>query len=173
MSRLSSDETHSDQFNLAPWMIFFAFDTVCRIAFSDDQGMMEKQADMGKTLEGARHRFAYWHSWQSLPWLERLLYKNKWAVQRTARSSNKGSLLGQLAGARLQDRLQNGGLGTNSDLLDRFLQGAEREPGVITPATVHGLVISVVSHTIVPINSTSPLTTEHRSTQVPKLPLQL
>ncbi len=123
-------------------MIYYAFDTVCRIAFSDDQGLMEKQADMGSTLEGARQRFAYWHAWQSLPWLERLLYKNRWAVARSAKAGAKGSVLGQLALSRLQDRLEKGGV--HSDLLDRFLQGAERDPNTFTTSTIQGLVMSMI-----------------------------
>ncbi|KIW65684.1 hypothetical protein, variant 2 [Phialophora macrospora] len=144
MSRLGNVEMQGDQLNIAPWLIFFAFDTICRIAFSDDQGLMEKQADMGNSLEGARQRLAYWHTWQALPWMERLLFKNRWAVRLSARASNKGSMLGQLAAARLQDRLEKGGLGTYSDLLDRFLQAAERDPEVIANTTVHGLVISMI-----------------------------
>jgi hypothetical protein len=145
MGRLGNAEVHRDQLNIAPWLIFFAFDTVCRIAFSDDQGLMEKQADLGNSLEGGRQRFAYWHTWQSLPWLERLLYKNSWALWRSTRSKNKGSTLGQLAAGRMQDRLEKGGLGTYSDLLDRFLQGAERQPDIFTPRAVQGLVMSMVS----------------------------
>src|SRR6202000_1913562 len=69
IGRLSNPEVHREQLNLAPWLIFFAFDTICRIAFSDDQGLMEKQADLGNSLEGGRQRFAYWHAWHFLPLL--------------------------------------------------------------------------------------------------------
>ncbi|KAJ9615703.1 hypothetical protein H2200_001779 [Cladophialophora chaetospira] len=143
MSRLSNDQVNLDQLNIAPWIIFFAFDTICRIAFSDDQSLMERQADTGNSIEAGRQRFIYWHNWQSLPWLERLLYKNWWAVRRSAKSGSKGNSLGQLAGARLQDRLEKGGLGLHSDLLDRFLQGAERD-NTITKTTVLGLVMSMI-----------------------------
>jgi cytochrome P450 len=143
MSRIGHNEVNHDKLNIAPWMIFYAFDTICRIAFSDDQGLLEKQADLTRSLEGGRQRFNYWHTWQSLPWLEKLLYKNRWALERSKKNPT-GSILGQLAGARVKDRLEKGGVGTHADLLDRFLQGMERQPDVINATTVHGLVMSMI-----------------------------
>lgn len=125
--------------NIAKWIIFFAFDTICRIAFSDDQGFMAKQADLGNTLEAARLRFQHWHFWGPLPGLERLIFKNR-LVTRTSGTS----LLGKLASERLQSRMEKGGLGTETDLLDRYLQAAQRDPATFTPATLIGILISTI-----------------------------
>ncbi|KAK5281626.1 hypothetical protein LTR40_004529, partial [Exophiala xenobiotica] len=125
--------------NIAKWSIFFAFDTICRIAFSDDQGFMAKQSDLGNTLEGARERFRHWHLWGPLARLERLIFKNRFATRTSGTS-----LLGKLASERLQTRLEKGGLGTHSDLLDRYLQAAERDPATFTTSTIIGIMISTI-----------------------------
>ncbi|KAK5554570.1 hypothetical protein LTR46_007296 [Exophiala xenobiotica] len=125
--------------NIAKWSIFFAFDTICRIAFSDDQGFMAKQSDLGNTLEGARERFRHWHLWGPLARLERLIFKNRFATRTSGTS-----LLGKLASERLQTRLEKGGLGTHSDLLDRYLQAAERDPATFTTFTIIGIMISTI-----------------------------
>lgn len=145
MSQLAGGEVNREKLNIAPWIAFFAFDTICRIAFSDDQGLMKKRTDMNNAMATARIRLAHWHAWRWLPWLEKLIYKNGWAKARS-RANPKGSLLGQLAAARLQDRVQKDGSETFSDLLDRFLQAGQREPKLFTNATIFGLVISIVSN---------------------------
>ncbi|KAI1627615.1 cytochrome P450 [Exophiala viscosa] len=137
ISKLQSSD--SEVVDMARWTIFFAFDTICRIAFSDDQGFMEKQSDLGDTLEGARGRFAYWHWWGPVYKLERLLFKNRFATR-----ASKTSLLGKLATERLQARLEKGGLGTHSDLLDRYLQAGQRDPTTFTTSTIIGVVISTI-----------------------------
>lgn len=144
MSQLSGGDVDREKLNIAPWIAFFTFDTICRIAFSDDQGLMKKRTDMGNAMASVRLRLAHWHTWRWLPWLEKLIYKNSWAKARS-RANPQGSLLGQLAAARLQDRVQKAGSETFSDLLDRFLQAGKREPELFTNATIFGLVISIVS----------------------------
>ncbi|KIW83515.1 hypothetical protein Z517_02760 [Fonsecaea pedrosoi CBS 271.37] len=130
---------HSE-LNIARLVIFFAFDTICNIAFSDDQGFLEKQSDLGNTLEAARLRFGHWHDWQALPKLERLIYKNRLATRGTSGTS----VLAKLATERLQTRLDKGGLGTHSDLLDRYLQASERDPATFDRSTIIGLLISTI-----------------------------
>ncbi|KIX01734.1 uncharacterized protein Z518_09460 [Rhinocladiella mackenziei CBS 650.93] len=125
--------------NIAKWCIFFTFDTICRIAFSDDQGFMDKQSDLGNTLQGARERFSHWHTWQSLPKLEKLLFKNRFASRVTGTS-----LLAKLAGERVQKRIEDGGIGAHSDLLDRYLQASIRDPVTFDKSTILGLVISII-----------------------------
>ncbi|KIW23218.1 uncharacterized protein PV07_11436 [Cladophialophora immunda] len=137
MSRLANTDP---EVNIARWIIFFAFDTICNIAFSDDQGFMEKQSDLGNTLAGSRQRFDHWHNWQSLPKLEKLIYKNRFA----SRGTSGTSLLGKLAIERLETRLEKGGLGTHSDLLDRYLQASERDPVTFDRSTIIGLLISTI-----------------------------
>jgi cytochrome P450 len=137
ISRLQ--QSSESEVNIAKWIIFFAFDTICRIAFSDDQGFMEKQTDLGDTMEAARRRFLHWHEWGPLPQVERLLFKNRFVTKTTGTS-----LLAKLASERLQTRLEKGGLGTHSDLLDRYLQASERDPATFSKSTIMGIVISTI-----------------------------
>jgi cytochrome P450 len=125
--------------NLASWINFFTFDTISRIAFSDDQGLMDKQTDLGNVLEASNARSQHWHDWSPLPKLERLIFKNRLAIRATGTSR-----LGQLAGARLQDRTEKGGLGTHQDLLDRYLQAGAHAPQLFDQTTIFGLVISTI-----------------------------
>lgn len=140
MDRFATSEQGND-LNIATWNIFFAMDTICCIAFSDSQGLMERQEDIGKTLEAGRERFLHWHDWRSLPWLEKLLFKNRWIIRV---SNQKSSSLGGLATQRLQHRMEKGGLGSFSDLLDRYMQARENDPSTFTPATIMGLVMSTI-----------------------------
>lgn len=136
MARLADSDP---EVNIAKWTIFFTFDTICNIAFSDDQGFMQKQSDLGNTLEGARQRFQHWHDWQTIPQIEKLLFKNRFS------SSVAGtSPLAVLAQERLQTRLEKGGLGTHSDLLDRYLQAGERDPVLFDKSSIIGLCISTI-----------------------------
>ncbi|KIW11732.1 hypothetical protein PV08_09004 [Exophiala spinifera] len=144
ITRLMDRFTLSEQdkvFNIATWNIFFAMDTICNIAFSDNQGLVERQADIGRTLQGGKERLLHWHNWQSLPWLEELIFKNRWAT----RGSQKSSKLGELATERLQERMEKGGRGNFSDLLDRYLQARERDPATFTRSTILGLVMSIIA----------------------------
>lgn len=125
--------------NIAQWTIFYSFDTICNIAFSDDQGFMQKQSDLDDTLDGVRQRFQHWHNWQSLPKVEKLLFKNRLASRVT-----KTPILAKLASERLKTRFEKGGLGTHSDLLDRYLQASAREPALFDSSTITGLVLSTI-----------------------------
>jgi hypothetical protein len=44
--------------DLTKWINWFAFDTMARIAFSEDQGFMSHQEDIGGAMDAARARFA-------------------------------------------------------------------------------------------------------------------
>jgi len=140
MDRFAACEQNKD-INIASWNTFFAMDTICNIAFSDSQGLMERQADIGRTLEGGRQRLEHWHYWQSLPWLERLIFKNPWAL----RSNQKSSVLVQLATERLKDRLEKGGRESFSDLLDRYMQAREKDPTTFTLSLITGLTMSIIA----------------------------
>jgi cytochrome P450 len=122
--------------NLAKWITLFAFDTICRIAFSDDK---IAQHDIDATLKGSRERFTHWHFWLALPSLERLLYKNSFM-----RGVAEPSLLGMRAHAKVQDRGAEYGQGTHSDLLDHYLKANVKAPELFSQETVVGLVISTI-----------------------------
>jgi cytochrome P450 len=116
---------------------YFAFDTIFRIAFSDND---IDEYKMDEILEGTQTRFIHWHRWFALPDLEKLIYKNPLATRITPTS-----FLGQKATERIQQRNEEGGLGTHSDLLDRYLQAEKKAPTIFGPATITGLVMSIIN----------------------------
>jgi cytochrome P450 len=125
--------------DLQQWLSFFAFDTICRMAFSDDAGMMNRQQDVGDTLRGGRARFLYWNKWFAYPKLEALLYKNRWT-----RGIVTQNILTSMAVERVQGRIQEGGKGTHDDLLDRYFQAQEKAPDVFTIPNITAITLSTI-----------------------------
>lgn len=126
--------------DLAEWCNWFAFDTMARIAFSEDQGFMSHQEDIGGAMEFARSRFRHWTFYWTIPWLDELLYKNWWA----RRSKRRPSGLMRLAIRAVEARKEKGGLGTHHDLLDLYMQCAESDPELYTPETIIGITITTI-----------------------------
>ncbi|KAH8812814.1 cytochrome P450 [Xylogone sp. PMI_703] len=136
--QLLNDRVTSDApvVDLVRWLKLFAFETICRIAFSDSN-FSEK--DVQDTLVGVKERFDHWQRWYALPGLEKLLYKNVFT-----RGSLSPSLLVKKAIARVNERVTSGGTGTHADLLDRYLQANQKAPEHFGTETVVGLVISII-----------------------------
>ena len=125
--------------DLQKWLAFFAFDTICRIAFSDSPDLLGHGQDLGATIEGASTRFLFWHSWFALPWLEALIYKN-----RFIKANPSASILTAMAVQRVSKRLEAGGAGTEKDLLNLYFEAHERMPDVFTKQLVTGLTLTTI-----------------------------
>jgi cytochrome P450 len=125
--------------DLQQWLSFFAFDTLCRVAFSDDAGMMNRQHDVGDTLRGGRGRFLHWNKWFAFPKLEGLLYKNRWT-----RGIVSQNILTSMAVDRVQDRLREGGKGRHDDLLERYFEAQGKAPEVFTTQSILGITVSTI-----------------------------
>ena len=123
--------------NLGRLITYFAFETIFRIAFSAND---IDEYKMDEILEGTKTRFVHWHRWFALPDLEKLIYKNPLVMRITPTS-----FLGQKATERIQQRNEEGGLGIHSDLLDRYLQAEKKAPTIFGPATITGLVMSIIN----------------------------
>lgn len=100
---------------------------------------MNRQHDVGDTLQGGRTRFQYWSKWYAYPALEALLYKNSWV-----RGIVKQNILTSMAINRVQDRIQKGGAGTHDDLLDRYLQAQDKAPEVFDIPTITSITLSTI-----------------------------
>lgn len=122
------------------WIQWFAFDTMARIAFSEDQGFMKQQIDIDGAASAARARFAHWTFYWAIPWFDAMLYKN-WFARRSKRSP---SGLMRIAIRAIESRKRKGGLGTHHDLLDLYLKSAEADPELYTPGTVIGLTVTTI-----------------------------
>jgi cytochrome P450 len=126
--------------DLAEWCNWFAFDTMARIAFSEDQGFMSHQEDIGGAMAFARSRFRHWMLYWTIPWLDALLYKNWWARNSKRRPSGLTSLAIRV----IESRKEKGGLGTHHDLLDLYMTCAQSDPELYTPSTIIGLTITTI-----------------------------
>jgi hypothetical protein len=69
-------EKHGQVVDIVERLRYFMFDTVSRMAFSEDLGGMAKKEDVDGTLAGAQQRFDHWHCWLPVPYLERFIFKN-------------------------------------------------------------------------------------------------
>ncbi|KAK5711666.1 hypothetical protein LTR17_018301 [Elasticomyces elasticus] len=118
--------------NLAQWMSWFAIDTIARIAFSEDQGFMKQQQDVGGAMQAGQRRFDHWNFYFAIPWLDGILYKNWWVRN----SKRPASALMRLALRAIETRKLKGGLGSHHDLLDLYMSSAERDPELYTPAVI-------------------------------------
>jgi cytochrome P450 len=134
-------EKHGPVVEMVEWLRYFMFDTLSRIAFSEDFGFMARREDIDGTLASARQRFDHWHYWLAVPRLERLIFKNPIVLQFTKSSSR----LAALALRKIEARKQQGKkTGEFRDLLSHYLQAGEKDPEVIDSMTVIGLTISTI-----------------------------
>jgi cytochrome P450 len=127
--------------DLASWFAWFAFDTITRIGFSEDQGFMRQQEDIGGAGKAAQQRFAHWIFYWTMPWLETLLHKNRVVKARKATTQ---SGLARLATRVVESRKTKGGLGTHHDLLDLYMESAQKDPQLYTPTTILGLTMTTI-----------------------------
>ncbi|EXJ67069.1 uncharacterized protein A1O5_09715 [Cladophialophora psammophila CBS 110553] len=119
---------------------YWAFDSISRIAFTEDQAFLSQQQDFGNTIGGASERITHWHYWGAIPTLEWLLFKNP-IMQRTGNSS----MLGALAAQRLQKRLRGEkDLESQLDLLGKYLAASRRAPELINTTDVGGFLVSTM-----------------------------
>jgi cytochrome P450 len=126
--------------NLTNWGIWFAFDTVARVAFSEDQGFMRSRTDVGGAAEASRKRFGHWNLYWAIPWLDALLYKNWW-VRRSKRAPSGMARLAMRAIAR---RAEKGGTGADNDVLGLLIRSSEKDPELYTPARIVDMTISTM-----------------------------
>ncbi|KAH7090845.1 cytochrome P450 [Paraphoma chrysanthemicola] len=126
--------------NLSDWTTWFAFDTMARLAFSEDQGFMRKQEDIDGAAEAARMRFAHWNRYWAMPRVEAVLFKN-WFARHSKRPP---SGLTRLAMRAIESRRLKGGIGAHADILDLFLRCGESDPELFTAPTIIGLTITTI-----------------------------
>ncbi|KIW74712.1 hypothetical protein Z517_11482 [Fonsecaea pedrosoi CBS 271.37] len=133
------DKTKTD-IAIGTTMGYWAFDSISRIALTEDQAFLSHQQDFGNTIGGAADRITHWHFWAAIPTLERWLFKNP-IMQRLETSS----MLGALAAQRLQKRLrEEKQLKNQVDLLGKYLAASRRAPELVKTNDVVGFLVSTM-----------------------------
>ncbi|KIY04076.1 uncharacterized protein Z520_00768 [Fonsecaea multimorphosa CBS 102226] len=149
--------SHAPTVDLVRWFKLFAFEGICRIAFSD--GDFPEQ-EVQTTLVALKERFNHWQRWLMYPEIEALLYKNP-----LVRGRMGPSLLTQRAMQRVRERetmLESGaGQVKYADLLDRYMQANKKAPDTFGMATVVGLVMSTIHAGAESTASTLAITTHY------------
>ena len=125
--------------NISPLLSYWSFDVISEVAFSEDPGFMTRQEDVDDTLAAARDRFGHWHYWLPVPWLESLLFKNKFQQKM-----GKPSLLGKLAVKKIERRKVEGDPESQKDLLGQYMAAVQSNPECFSPRDVIGLTISTI-----------------------------
>lgn len=131
---------HGSVADLSQWSTWFAFDTMARMAFSEDQGFMRQRSDVDGAAAAARARFEHWNLYWTIPWLEALLFQNYFA----RRSKKAPSGMMRLATRAIEKRRLKGGVGAYHDILDLFLQCGQKDPELFTKETIIGLTITTI-----------------------------
>lgn len=128
------------EIDLKRWLSFWSFDTLTTVAFSESRGYLRHEADVDGVFAGGSARFKHWGLWMSMPSLEQLIYKNRFAQ----RAQKGGSALVQLALNRINERKATDKQAAGHDLLGRYLAASQKAPNVIAPNDVLGLTISTI-----------------------------
>lgn len=128
------------EIDLKRFLSFWSFDTLTTLAFSESRGYLNSERDIDGVFASGSARFKHWGLWMSMPTLEQLIYKNRFAQ----RAQKGGSKLVELALKRIHERKTGGGMATGRDLLGRYLAASQQAPNVIAPNDVLGLTISTI-----------------------------
>ncbi|KAJ9604043.1 hypothetical protein H2200_011566 [Cladophialophora chaetospira] len=121
---------------------YWAFDSISRIALSEDQSFLSQQKDCGDTIESGFMRLTHGHRWGAIPTLEHLIFKNSF-MQRM----QKSSMLSIIAAEKMQNKLdqeKETDLEGQVDLLGKYLAASRRDPDLIKPVDVIGFLVSTM-----------------------------
>ncbi|KIW10224.1 hypothetical protein PV08_11185 [Exophiala spinifera] len=134
-------QANGPELDLSDWLGYFAFDTLCRIGFSDDTEMTARGEDVGNTLLATRTRNHHWDRWLALPALESFWFKNRYLS-----GGMKADPLTNLAKQRFQARVDQGGAAsTHHDLLDRYFQAQQKSPELFDNRRIVALIVTIIN----------------------------
>lgn len=122
------------------WFRYWVFDTLSKLAFSEDRGMMRTETDVDGVFAGGRARFAHWRSWMLLPSIERLFFKNSLAQRLQPVAGG----LTKFAMSKVQERRDADGTALDHDLLGRYIAASRLAPDVLPSKYVLALTISTI-----------------------------
>ena len=117
-----------ETFDLADWLQYFAFDVMGTMTFSQRYGFLETGKDVDGMLGTIWNFMLTIAPMTQVPWLDRLLYKNR--VMATLRKQSGNSIL-KIAAERTAARKQEmeaGKSDQNHDFLSRFLEIQAKTP---------------------------------------------
>jgi cytochrome P450 len=143
VSSLRRSISLGQKINLPDLLMLYAMDSASRMAFSESLGCLRSGEDVGGSIAMIRDRLRHWGHWSGMPWAERLVYRNWWAMRRS-----KGRTPGEMvrrAAEKLGARLEKEAEGETGDILGKFIAAHRANPQLIDPQGVVGLLMSTLS----------------------------
>lgn len=135
-----------DGFDLSATILYYTMDAAGRFSFGEPLGCLRADGDVGGSIQMIRDRFNHWGWWSSVPWLERLVYRNPVAMRQTrAPSSMAAAALGKLKARKSAANDESHAGGQPTDLLTRFLEASKAHPDVLDTPGVVGMLMSTIS----------------------------
>ena len=131
------------KFDLPRLLMLYSMDSASRMAFSESLGCLKSGEDVGGSIVLIRDRLKHWGSWSSLPWLERLIYRNPWAM-----SQSKGkapSPMVSAAAQKLNIRMASQEGGDGRDMLQKFIHAHHANPDSIDAQGIISLLMSTIT----------------------------
>lgn len=125
------------------WFALFAMDVINRIAFSDSLGFLQSGEDVDNLMAATKDRFDHWGRWAAVIDLETLLFKTPLARVWLPSKPSPLAAAAQKKLAMRQDP-KSSEFKDRPDLLGKFLDGAEKHPGLVTDKEVLGMVQSTI-----------------------------
>ncbi|UKZ80116.1 hypothetical protein TrVFT333_007881 [Trichoderma virens FT-333] len=123
---------------------WFQLDFLMKIAFTESPGHLQHGADVYGLSKLTAQRIAHWYTWQSLPQLERFIYRNSVWGRFLARPSKWAKMSKERFNARVattHDRQEV----ERRDLLQKCIDYSEKYPDVLKPQTITSVVNSIIS----------------------------
>lgn len=135
--------------DLPRWMHWYAFDVIGELTYGARYGFMETRSDVDGIIENADFYLNYQSFIGQMPWLDDLLLKNPvllW-LNRRGYFIGKPNPVVTFAAQRQKERSENRRTtyrDDRMDLIDKFLNAKEKNPGVIGDKEILGMGISMV-----------------------------
>lgn len=142
--RVRAEQGPGGEFDLSATILYYTMDAAGRFSFGEPLGCLRANDDVGGSIQMIRDRFNHWGWWSSLPWLERLVYRNPVAM----RQKRAPSSMAAAAVAKLKARLAAGEqvkTGQPADLLTKFIEASKAHPDVLDTQGIVGMLMSTIS----------------------------
>ncbi|KAI8630817.1 cytochrome P450 [Xylariaceae sp. FL1651] len=148
IAELLESVSRKTAFDLSSMVLWYTMDAAGRFSFGEPLGCLAGEDDVGGSIQLIRDRFNHWGWWSSIPWLERLVYRNPIAMRiKRAPSSMAAAAVAKLK-ARSAARGSEGGKAdgdAHPDLLQRFLEASQDHPQALDGTGIVGILMSTIS----------------------------
>ncbi|KAL7943921.1 cytochrome P450 [Trichoderma barbatum] len=135
---------HNSTFILHDVLQWFQLDFLMKIAFTETPGHLQHGADVYGLSKLIETRLGHWFSWQSLPQLERFIYRNPIWGRFFAQPSEWAKMSRKRFNTRLAVTKEGQEL-VQRDLLQKCIEYSEKYPNVLKPQTITSVVNSIIS----------------------------